>query len=309
MTWVAWRVQRSQLLAATAVMATLTLWLVASGLFSGHSQTYKYWTDADIYVLYALPGVLGLAIGAPLIGAEAHLGTNRVAWTQSVTRSWWLARKILVGGLVSIGLVVLLAVLLEWWTSAVSVSALTQSGGFSGVRIQPDAFDLTGLVVVGYAVFAFLLGVALGGIVRRPGWAFALGLPIFVAARIIVQWLRPHLIAPLIYTSLIERASSAVNHSWLLNFALLPRNRTSPPPGQTWAWWDFSKTYSACESKPNPTNASEAHCALLAHVHYVFQYQPESHYWALQGIETAIFVALGLVLLAFTMALIKRWRI
>ncbi len=309
MTWVAWRVQRNQLLAAIAVVAALALWLVASGLATGHSQTWKYWTDGDIYVLYALPGVLGLAIGAPLIASESHLGTDRFAWTQSVTRIRWLTRKLLVGGLVSAGLAALLTLLLEWWTSAVSVSALTQSGGFSGVRIQPDAFDVTGLVVVGYAVFAFFLGAALGAIIGRPGWALAVGLPIFAAVRIFVQdWLRPHLVAPAVYTSLLERASSAVNNSWMLNFALLPANRTTPPPGKTWSWWDFSRSYEACTAK-NVANAAEAHCAVLAHVHFVFQYQPESHYWALQGIETAIFLGLGLLLLGFTIMKIKRWRI
>jgi hypothetical protein len=307
MTWVAWRVQRSQILAAIAVVTALALWLVASGLVTGHSQTWKYWTDADIYVLYALPGVLGLALGAPLIAGESHLGTDRLALTQSVTRIRWLTRKLLVSGLITVGIVVVLTLLLEWWTGAVSVSALTQSGGFSGVRIQPDAFALTGLVVVGYTVFAFFLGAALGAIIRRPGWAFAVGLPIFAAVRIVVQSLQPHLATPAVYTSLVERASSAVNNGWLLNIGLLPANRTTPLPGKTWAQWDFSKSYNACENKPL-TNAGDGHCSLLAHVHYVFQYQPASHYWALQGIELAIFLGLGLLPLAFTVIRVKRWR-
>ena len=309
MTWVAWRVQRSQILGAIAVVALLALWLITSGLVTGHSQTWKYWTDGDIYVLYALPGVLGLAIGAPLIAGESHLGTDRLVWTQSVTRLRWLTRKLLVGGLISAGLVVLLTLLLEWWTEAVSISALTQSGGFSGVRILPEAFDLTGLVFGGYTVFAFSLGAALGTIIRRPGWAFAVGLPIFAAARIVVQWFRPHLVAPAIYTSLLERASSAVNKGWILNFALVPANRTSPAPGKTWSQWVFSPGFDACRDKPNISSASEAHCAVLAHVHYVFQYQPVGHYWALQGIETAIFLGLGVLLLGFTIIKIKRWRI
>jgi hypothetical protein len=310
MTWVAWRVQRSTILAAIAVVSVLALWLVATGLVMGHSQTWKYWTDADVYVLFALPGVLGLAIGAPLIAGESNLGTDRLATTQSVTRARWLTYKLLVGGFATAGIVLVLTLILRWWTGAVSVSALTQSGGFSGVRIQPDAFDLTGLVVVGYTLFAFFLGTALGTVIRKPGWAFSLGLPIFAAARIVVQdWLRPHLVAPAVYTNLMERASAAAMNSWMLNLALLPANRTSPPPGKTWAWWDWTKSYTTCTSQPNLTNAEDAHCAVLAHVHFVFQYQPESHYWALQGIETAIFLALALLLLGLTVIKVKRWRI
>src|ERR1035437_5134235 len=122
MTWVAWRVQRSQIIAATVVVAILMLWLVASGLATGHSQTWKYWTDAAASVLYILPGILGLAIGAPPIAGEANLRTDRLAWTQSVTRARWLSRKLLVSALVTIGIVVVLTLLLEWWTRAVSVS-------------------------------------------------------------------------------------------------------------------------------------------------------------------------------------------
>ena len=114
MTWAAWRVQRSQIIAAMGVVLVFALWLLISGVVTGHSQTFKYWTDADIYVLYALPGVLGLALGAPLIASECSLGTNRLAWTQSVTRIRWLAFKFLVGGVVTAGIVIILGFLLEW---------------------------------------------------------------------------------------------------------------------------------------------------------------------------------------------------
>jgi ABC-type transport system involved in multi-copper enzyme maturation permease subunit len=311
MTWAAWRVQRSQIVAAIGVALAFAVWLSITGVVTGHNQTFKYWTDADIYVLYALPGILGLALGAPLIANEARLGTNRLAWTQSVTRVRWLAIKFLVAGLVTAGIVIALGFLLEWWTGAVSISALTNSGGFSAVRIQPTDFDLTGIVVIGYALFAFSLGVALGAVIRRPGWAFALGLPIFAAARIVVQGsLRAHFIAPAIFTNLsgLSLSTLAVNGGWVLHQALLPANRLSPPPGKTWAWSDYTKSYDACRGKPNITNAGAAHCATLSHLHFVIQYQPESHYWALQGIETAVFLALGLLLWGLTVSKLKSWR-
>ena len=78
MTWVAWRVQRMQYLVAAGVVVVLVLWLVASGL-DGHAGWSQYWNNADVYVLYALPGVLGLAIGASLIAFEVDRGTNRLA--------------------------------------------------------------------------------------------------------------------------------------------------------------------------------------------------------------------------------------
>ncbi len=308
MTWVAWRVQRSQLLATVGVLLALATWLLVTGLVMGHSQTWKYWTDGDIYVLYVLPGVLGLSLGVPLIAGESSLGTDRLAWTQSTTRMRWLATRLFVDGVIIVVFGAVLTLITQWWTGTVAISASTQSGGFSGIHVQPEAFDITGLVVVGYTLFAFFLGTAIGTLIRRPGWAFAAGLPIFIAVRFFVQGLRPHLVAPAIYTSLLEKASNAVFHGWQLNLALLPANRISPPPGKTWLWWDATPAFSACSDKV-ASNAAYMHCVALAHVHYVFQYQPESHYWPLQGVETLIFLALGVLLFGLTVIKVKRWRI
>jgi hypothetical protein len=305
-TWAAWRVQRPQLLAATAAVVLLGIWLWATALAMGHSQAWKYWTDGDVYVLYALPGLVGLALGAPLVAGEIDHGTNRLAWTQSITRVRWLAVKLFVSGLVAAGTVAALAVLLHWWTAAISLAADTNSGGFPGVRIQPSGFDLGGMVIVGYTMFAFALGAALGAIIRRPGWAFAAGVPVFAAARLLVEdWIRPHLVAPVSYANLTMVTPQAVWNGWVLNSGLLPAGRTSPAPGQTWSMTAPARFYS-CTGQAQ-TNAGVARCAIQARVHYVIQFQPDSHYWALQGAETAIFAALAMALLSVTVLVVRRW--
>ena len=131
MNWVASHVQRPQLLAAIGAVVVLGIWLSITGLAMGHSQTWKYWTEGDVYVLYALPGVLGLVLGASLVAGEMDHCTHRLAWTQSVTRTRWLAFKLLVAGIVAALIVAALTALLEWWTGAVSLAASTNSGGFS----------------------------------------------------------------------------------------------------------------------------------------------------------------------------------
>ena len=185
MMWIAWRVQRPQYLAAAAVVAALALWLVASGL-NEQSNWSQLSVTGDTYGLYALPGLLGLVLGTQVIAAEIEHGTNRVAWTQSVTRMRWLAGKLLVGGLASVGLVAALLPLPGWWIGAMR----------TGPDIAPKYFGITGIVAVGYAAFAFLLGAALGAVIRRPGWALAAGLPVFIAVRLAVDGLRPALVAP-----------------------------------------------------------------------------------------------------------------
>jgi ABC-type transport system involved in multi-copper enzyme maturation permease subunit len=139
----------------SAAIAALAIWLSATGLALGHNQQWKYWTAGNTYVLLAMPGIVGLALGVPVVTSEIEHQTHRVAWSQSITTSRWLSNKLLVGCAFTASLIALLTMLLTRWTHAVSLSTALNSGGFSGIRIQPTAFDLTGLVVVGYSVFAF----------------------------------------------------------------------------------------------------------------------------------------------------------
>ena len=46
---------------------------------------------AGIVVLAVAPAIIGVFWGAPLVARELEAGTHRLAWTQSVTRTRWLA--------------------------------------------------------------------------------------------------------------------------------------------------------------------------------------------------------------------------
>jgi ABC-type transport system involved in multi-copper enzyme maturation permease subunit len=306
MTWVAWRTQRIQLVAVLGIAVLFGVWMTATGLGMGHSATWKYWTDADVYVLYALPAILGLGVGAPLVAGELDRGTQRLAWTQGMSRNQWLGGKLAVGGAVVVAASGVLAVLTQWWAGAVSIAASTDAGGLIGVKIAPAAFDATGIVIMGYAVFAFALGTTLGALIRRPGWAFAAGVPIFVAARLLIELdLRLHLIAPAIYTNLTGQVTAAVQNAWIVAAGFVPVNRTSPLPGHSWA--TYPAKLNACIGASKSGGTSIAQCAVINHLHYVFQYQPESHYWPLQGAETGIFVALAALILGLTVIAVRRF--
>ena len=256
MTWVAWRVQRLQYLAAAVAVAVLMVWLAASGL-----DSQAHWSQmsdtGDVYVLYALPGLLGLAVGAAVVAAEAGGGTDRVAWTQSISRARWLTGKLAVGALVSAGLTALLMPLLGWWIGATR----------SGPDIVPRNFGITGVVSIGYVLFAYLLGAALGAVIRRPGWAFAAGVPIFTAVRLLIDGLRPALVPPSVasYT-----AQPAIQPSgWVLNGAYLPLGRTSPAPGQTWAspWTRMGSCFTGRKARQASAGArSELTCTSFSSI-------------------------------------------
>ena len=310
MIWVAWRTQRLQLLVALGLALLLALWVATTGLTVSHSQTWKYWADGAVFALYALPGIVGLGVGAPLVAGELDRRTQRLAWTQGMSRRQWLSWKIATGAAVVVIASGLLTLLIQWWTSAANIALTSNARGPTRPTIVPSVFDVTGIVIIGYALFAFALGVALGAVIRRPGWTFGAAVPIFVVARLLVRSdVRPHLVAPATYTSVRGFLSAKLTNGWMLNWGILPAGRTSPLPGH--AWVTFPRSFTVC------TRAGKAHiaqtrvtpwphCLVVNHLHYVVQYQPASHYWPLQGAETGIFVAAAVLLLGLTILGVRR---
>jgi ABC-type transport system involved in multi-copper enzyme maturation permease subunit len=291
MTWVAWRVQRLQYLTATGAVLIISMWLTLSGQFSDAS-----WSQATIkgtiLVLTALPGLFGLALGVSLIAEEVDNKTNRLAWSQSISRSRWLATKLTLGTLVVCVLTAVLVPILNWWFTSANLGPL----------IQPKLFDITGVVIVSYALFSFMLGVTLGAIIQRPAWAFAASVPIFGFIRLAIGGLRSGLLAPSFFVQPIQGSSP---NGWVLHAGYLPFGRTSPPIGQT--WWENAQKVSSCFNRATG-QAGDAHCALVARVHWVWQYQPEGHYWPLQWSESSIFVGLAVVCCLATVFKVRGWQ-
>ena len=61
-----------------------------------------------------VPGIIGIFWGAPLVARELEAGTYRLAWTQSITRTRWLATKLGVVGLLSMVAAGLLSLMATW---------------------------------------------------------------------------------------------------------------------------------------------------------------------------------------------------
>ena len=139
-------------------------------------------------LIVVLPGIIGIFWGAPLVARELEAGTYRLAWTQSVTRTRWLAVKLGVVGLASMAVAGLASLMVTWWASPLDRVHMSLFG----------AFDSRDIVPIGYTAFAFALGVTAGVLIRRPLPAMAATLVAFTGARLAVTyWIRPHLIAPL----------------------------------------------------------------------------------------------------------------
>jgi hypothetical protein len=114
-----------------------------------------------------LPVALGLLFGGPLLARELEQDTHRLAWTQSVTRSRWLAARLALAGGVLIAVAAVAAWLLTWWWER-----------FDQLQISSRAvLERGSLVPVATAVLAFTVATAAGALTRRscapwpPAWS------------------------------------------------------------------------------------------------------------------------------------------
>ncbi|MBL7495633.1 hypothetical protein I6A84_20090 [Frankia sp. CNm7] len=255
MTWLAWRQQRSEILAATAILLLLTAILVPTGLgmawafdrdelagclgqttptclgaLDSFERRFEGIIDATGW-FSLLPLLIGVLFAAPLV-VELDRGTHRLAWTQSITRRRWLVTKL---GLITVGATAyaaLLAGLITWWRAPVD--------DLYG-RLRPAAFQLEGIVPIAYTLFAVGLVLAAGTVLRRPVPAIGVAAVLFVTVRVLVEtYVRPHY-QPAVH--LAGDSADAPRLAWMIR------------------------------SGPSTT------------------YQPADRFWLFQGIETVTFVA------------------
>jgi hypothetical protein len=281
MIWSTWRQHRSEALAAGAVLigaAALVVWAVTLDSFA--HGTGEPLSQAAILTLAVLPALAGVFMGAPLLARDLEQGTHRLVWTQGTTRTHWLATKLLL-----VFAVVMVAAALLGALTAVAVDSqqiVLRGGTTIDATTLWNWFDVQGPAFAGYVAFALALGIALGALIGRTYPAMAATLGGYVAVRVAVgALLRPRYLPPL--------------HVRMLGF-----ETTQRPAGQHDPWeLDFvyqtvrGRTVSLDQAlqmgAPNGTLASHG---LVGWVYY----QPGDRFWLFQGIETAIFVALAVLL-------------
>jgi hypothetical protein len=211
----------------------------------------------------------------------------------------------------------LLSLAVGWWASPIDTAAGTNPTGFFPARMEPVLFAARGIAPVGYAAFAFLLGVAVAILLRRTLAAMAVTLVLFAAVQVLVPALvRPHFLPAVEESVTISRdtvrsingggsgeaESLTVNSpvgAWTLanetvdagGYALstLPAAVADclPGPGQS-------------DAQPDGGQAQQCFAQLTDLGYYQhLAYQPDSRFWPLQWIETAFFLALSALLAWF----------
>jgi hypothetical protein len=337
MIWLTWRQFRAQTIAAAAALAVLAVIFAltgpdlahlynSSGLAACHApancsaltSTFLSEMKSDaIYpglyflgvgLLYVAPVMIGAFWGAPLVTRELEVGTFRLAWNQSVTRARWMMVKLGLIGLAAMATAGLLSLMVTWWAGPID-----RAGGFpislgQLSRFSPQLFDARGIAPIGYAAFAFTLGVTAGALIRRTLPAMAVTLAVFAAVQIMVpNWARPHLIAPV-------RATSAITIS-LNDVKVAGDGQMIVPANIPGAWVISNQTITrtgrvfVLPNVPACQSGTQQQCdTWLAgqHLRRQIMYQPASRYWVFQWYETAIFLAAAAAVALFSIWWIRR---
>ena len=338
MTWLTWRQFRAQAITAAAALAVLAVLLAAtgphlaslyaaSGITGCHSgscgqlaSSFLSLVGTGLYpVVYMLgiagivlaPAVIGIFWGAPLIARELETGTFRLAWTQSITRARWLAVKLALPGLAAMAVTEALSLIQAWWAAPIGQAARLATNSNFPLSMGPFsllAFDAHGITPLGYAAFAFTLGVTTGVLLRRAIPAMAITLVIFAAVQVAMPlWIRPHLFPPDHTTAAIGSFASLPTHigaNGTFGFAV------DNLPSQPGAWilssgavnaagQPVSATPAACKSPALFASPAWTPCLTSHGIRIAVTYQPTSRYWPLQWTETAIYLAIAFVLAGF----------
>jgi hypothetical protein len=251
----------------------------------------------SLALMYVVPPLIGIFWGAPLIARELETGTHRLAWNQSITRTRWLATKLAVLGGATVATTGLLSWAVTSWAHHIDYA--------NDNRITPLVYGARGIVPIGYALFAFVLGVSAGMLLRRTVPAMAVTLAIYVGAVVSMPlWIRPHL-ASAAHTATALDVSSVTGFEMNLNQmtlrtrgsfpgAWLLSNNTITPSGEVFTG-PPNMQYCGADHGPKECLNWVGSLGLRTDL----TYQPATHFWPLQFAETGIFVAAAVLLTGF----------
>jgi hypothetical protein len=357
MNWVAWRQHRKQFLIVGIFLAIFAAIMIPTGLNFWHTYQHAsatcgatntcgqlpdelFQSNTDGLLIHLIPIatilvpiLLGIFWGVPFLAREYADGTNKLVWTQSVSRKKWLTIKLI---WVLVGAAILatgFAMLDTWWSKA--INALTLG------RFGPIHFETQGIVLIGYAVFAVSLGIFLGALFKRTMVAIGVAIFILIAAIMVIvpNFVRPYYDAPVSdHFSLInnsggpaspttptDKGATLAVSSTVESKNQQPLNWANPPskcivtnlPGAGPGGGGIGERQHATKVAPgangnisiasqNGGPAINMNClSTLGYQQYI-TYQPSYRYWDFQRIETGLYLALSVLPLAGTYWLVLR---
>ena len=319
--WVSWRRNRASVLGLGSFVAVLATYLLVTGLRAHAayddlgSCVPPITTDAcrlrwDAFVnshgnrglvaplLLILPGIIGAAIGAPLIGRELESGVFRYSWTQGAGRMRWAVATIIPVGILMSALMGALGVLVSWRNEPMMHGGAAQ-------RLDASTFPTTGVAAVGWTLLAFSIGVLAGLLWRRVVPAMATSFALWFAMAFLASLVRPHLMTPLTTTGDLPNGALQLSQQWTRAGAPVSVAEVSTAlakVGVTMSDEGFSAhADQGSEAPPDPIE----YLAGIGY-HQQFTYQPDRRFWPFQWMETGVLVLASVGLVGLSLRLVRR---
>ena len=161
-----WAIVAGTAVAVALVVTGLQLHALGPG-WLGKTRASVDEPNDFVLVLQLGPVLAGMFIGAPLLPREIEHGTAKLAWTQAASRPRWLLAQVLPVAALLVLVAVGLGTAFSWWQSPIGPA----SAGFG--PWSPEVFNLSPLLLPGWAVFGLALGVFFGAVTRRTLAAMA----------------------------------------------------------------------------------------------------------------------------------------
>ena len=348
MIWLTWRQFRTQSLVTAALLAAAAVYLLVTGtqlrsaytadltacrpanaaescfgLLNALQDQYNGPLELAEFLVMAAPALIGVFWGAPLLAGELERGTHSLAWNQSVTRTRWLAAKLGLTALATVLTAGVLSLLMTWYASPLDTAA--------GNRWGTRSFNARDVVPLGYAAFAFALGVTAGLLIRRSVPAMAATLAIFIAVQVpVTALLRPHVLPAKTVSTAIDQSSmsqairfdraQAVTGqvqidlpgpagAWILSESpALDSAGRAVPTSEVLDCWNRVLSPSAVGKAGTPGFGQLGSCLAPLDLHVDTTYQPAGRYWPLQWTETGFYLLLAGGLTVFCFRRVHRIR-
>jgi hypothetical protein len=219
---------------------------------------------------------------------ELERGTQRLAWTQSISRRRWsIARIGFVAGTATLVAAIWVLMTISWRSSI--LPGETRVFG-------RDAFDLSPAVLFGYGLFAVALAFGAAVVVRRLVPVLTLTIVGFIGTRIFTTFVvRPHYRPPVkevVPAADDAGAFTAYANRWILDESWLSKT------GQRLSW---DHVYQLC----NPGDVEKDWEALYQKcltdngLQYFRSFQPTDRIGQFQLIETVLYLGVAAALFAF----------
>ncbi|MGW3911852.1 hypothetical protein ACWEBX_10025 [Streptomyces sp. NPDC005070] len=232
------------------------------------------------YLMYAV----AVWAGAVLTARELENGTAQLAWTQSVTPARWLATRLTVPAvLLTAGIT--LAVLLGNWTRR------ARNGHLSGGWFNTNVFISSGPVAVAYALAGLALGALAGLVLRRALPAAAAALAAAYVLHEVLDGFRMSLWPA--ETTTGPAALQLPHGTLVLEHGAVTGAGERLSNNMACVGTDSAAALGRCMKRTGLTD-------------FWTTYQPESHFWPLQLVESGLLLAVAGLAAAAAFALLRR---